>query len=69
MNIETRSDITGFAPSDSRWTAIDLDTYDGPGSHTGSGATQAEAIADLFAKFEVNHGQEERPDWSQIQRS
>lgn len=69
MNIETRSDITGAAPRGSLWTAIDADTYDGPGSLIGSGATQEEAIADLMKKLEAQHGREERPDWSQIQRS
>ena len=51
MNIETQSDITGAAPADSLWTAIDTDTYDGPGSPIGTGRTQAEAIADLLDKI------------------
>lgn len=52
MNIETRSDLTGAAPADSAWTAIDADTYDGtPGSPIGTGRTQAEAIADLLEKL------------------
>lgn len=51
MNIETRSDLTGFAPKDSLWTAIDTDTYDGASdSLIGAGPTQAEAIADLLEK-------------------
>lgn len=29
------------------WTAIDTDTYDGPGSPMGTGSTEAEAIAHL----------------------
>jgi hypothetical protein len=32
------------------WSAIDDDTYDGPGSPVGRGATEAEAIADLLSK-------------------
>lgn len=51
MKIETRPDWTGIAPNDSQWTAIDTDTYSGPGSLIGSGATQAEAIADLREKM------------------
>lgn len=29
------------------WSAVDDDTHDGPGSPMGTGATEAEAIADL----------------------
>lgn len=51
MNIETSQDWTGIAPADSRWTAIDTDTYGGPGSPIGTGPTQAEAIEDLLEKI------------------
>jgi hypothetical protein len=37
---------------DSDWIAYDDDTYDGPGSHIGVGATEAEAISDLIEKTE-----------------
>ena len=30
------------------WAAYDADTYDGPGCPVGTGATEAEAIADLM---------------------
>ena len=33
------------------WTAIDGDTYGGPGSLIGHGATEQEAIADLQEKI------------------
>jgi hypothetical protein len=34
------------------WSAIDDDTYDGPGCPIGAGATEAEAIADLLEQIE-----------------
>ena len=34
------------------WIAVDDDTYDGEGCPIGSGATEAEAIADLMEKLE-----------------
>jgi hypothetical protein len=34
------------------WTAIDDNTYDGPGSALGHGATREEAVADLLWKLE-----------------
>ena len=34
------------------WSAIDDDTYDGPGCPVGWGATEAEAIADLKQQIE-----------------
>lgn len=34
------------------WTAVDDDTYDGPGCPIGTGKTEAEAIADLMAQLE-----------------
>lgn len=49
MNIRTSEDNTGFATEDSRWTAIDYDTYDGA-EPMGIGATEADAIADLRGK-------------------
>lgn len=35
------------------WSAVDDDTYDGPGSPIGYGSTEAEAIADLLAEIEA----------------
>ena len=52
MRIKVEPDLTGFAPPDSRWTAVDDDTYDGPGSPIGSGASEAEAIVDLLEQLE-----------------
>lgn len=54
MRIIAIPDDTGIAPADSRWHAIDDDTYDGaPDSRSpiGLGATPAEAIADLMEKI------------------
>jgi hypothetical protein len=34
------------------WLAIDDNTYDGPGSPIGTGATEQEAIADLLEQLE-----------------
>jgi hypothetical protein len=57
MNIETHEDLTGFAPTSERWTAIDADTYDGapdakrPSTFMGVGATPEAAIADLETLF------------------
>jgi hypothetical protein len=34
------------------WSAVDDDTYDGPGSPIGTGATEQEAIADLLEQLE-----------------
>ena len=53
MNIETRPDITGCAPPDSLWMAVDADTYDGPGCPIGTGATEADAISDLLERVSV----------------
>ena len=33
------------------WSAIDDDTYDGPGSLIGTGATEAEAVQDLMEQI------------------
>lgn len=34
------------------WSAVDDDTYDGPGCPIGTGATEQEAIADLLQQIE-----------------
>jgi hypothetical protein len=39
--------ITTERQPNGQWTAIDADSYDGPGSPVGWGATEAAAIADL----------------------
>lgn len=58
MDIRAFADTTGFAPRDSRYYAIDYDTYDGAEdssnrSTVGHGATEAEAIADLLEIMEA----------------
>ena len=54
MNIRTEADLTGHAPRDCRYSAVDDDTWDGaPDSRNratvGYGATPDAAIADLMA--------------------
>ena len=36
------------------WSAIDDDTYDGPGCPVGTGPTEAAAIADLLEQIKDN---------------
>jgi hypothetical protein len=38
------------------WTAIDEETYDGPGSPIGYGHTEGEAILDLYQCLEEREG-------------
>lgn len=51
MNIKVERHPT---PSGAEYTAIDDDTYSGPGSPMGWGATAAEATADLREQLERN---------------
>jgi hypothetical protein len=46
MNIQATQHYTND------WTAIDDDTYDGPGSAFGHGSTREEAISDLLEAME-----------------
>lgn len=46
-----RHELTGFAPADSIWHAVEDDTYDGPGSPIGAGRTHDAAIADLLRQL------------------
>jgi hypothetical protein len=46
MRIVTRQQFSGH------WTAVDDDTYDGPGCPIGAGPTEAAAIADLMAQLD-----------------
>jgi hypothetical protein len=46
MNIVTRQQDSG------RWTAVDDDSYDGPGCPIGAGPTEAAAIADLMEQLD-----------------
>lgn len=52
MNIRTEYVYPPIPDRRFDWQAVDDDTYDGPGSPIGSGATEAEAIADLLEKLE-----------------
>lgn len=55
MKLEAFPDITGWAPKNERYHAIDVDSYDGaPDSNSplGTGATAEEAIADLRRQLE-----------------
>lgn len=54
-DIQTHPDLTGFAPPDCAWSAIDAATYDGASTHFGKighGRTEAEAIADLLEQLD-----------------
>ena len=57
MNIRTERVmgpyIVGNTRHDGAWTAVDDDTYDGPGSLLGQGDTEQEAIEDLMGKMEM----------------
>jgi len=57
LNIRVEEDLSGFAPRDCRFTAVDDDTWDGAEDSrnrgmVGYGATSAEAIADLHRLLE-----------------
>jgi hypothetical protein len=55
MAIEAFPDLSGYAPRNEAWYAIDTDTYCGcPDCHypVGTGATADEAIADLLELME-----------------
>lgn len=55
MNIKAYDDLSGYAPPEDRWFAIDTDTYDGaPDGHSpvGMGPTPEAAIADLMERLE-----------------
>jgi len=51
IRITDDADWTRIAPAAYRFTAIDGDTYDGPGCPIGSGATPAEAERDLLEQL------------------
>jgi hypothetical protein len=57
MKIIVHEDNTGFAPKDSRFIAIDHDTY-GPGSPIGSGATPEAALRDLQEQLRASRATE-----------
>ena len=54
MKIRTEADLSGYAPRDCRYSAVDADRFDGaPDSRNrstvGYGATPEAAVADLMA--------------------
>jgi hypothetical protein len=53
MNIKTEYIYPWPPINDNGWCAIDDDTYDGPSSPMGWGATQQEAINDLLAQLDI----------------
>jgi hypothetical protein len=55
MTIKTNYDPPPIPIRSSDWTAIDEDSYDGPGSSIGHGPTEEEAIADLIEQIELRH--------------
>lgn len=52
MNIRTDYWPKPIPPRQFDWSAVDADTYDGPGCAIGYGATETEAIADLMQEIE-----------------
>jgi hypothetical protein len=53
MNIKTIFVHPPIPNRDFDWSAIDDETYDGPGSPIGQGPTEEAAIADLLEQLEV----------------
>jgi hypothetical protein len=53
MRVVVHADLTGLAPSDCQYSAVDDDTYE-PGCPIGFGATPEEAIADLQDQLEAD---------------
>jgi hypothetical protein len=51
MNIITRHEFPPVPCRDWDYSAIDSDTYDGPGSPLGEGPTKEAAIADLLEQL------------------
>jgi hypothetical protein len=52
MNIRTSFICPPIPDRNQDWSAIDDDTYDGPGSPIGYGPTEAMAIAELLEQIE-----------------
>jgi hypothetical protein len=52
MNIKTHFDFPPIPNRAFDWSAIDDDTYDGPGSPVGRGPTKESALADLLEQRE-----------------
>jgi hypothetical protein len=52
MKIVTHFDYPPIPDRSFDWSAIDDDTYDGPGCQIGRGATEQEAVKDLLAQLE-----------------
>lgn len=53
MNIKAHCICPPIPTRNFDWSAIDDDTYDGPGSKIGYGATEQEAIDDLREQMEA----------------
>jgi hypothetical protein len=61
--IVTRHDPKPIPTNRFDWSAIDDNTYDGPGCPVGYGATEAEAIADLLDQIDATDtGHDGMPD-------
>jgi hypothetical protein len=52
MNIRTEHVYPPIPNRNYDWSAVDGDTYDGPGSPIGTGATEADAVSDLQIALE-----------------
>ena len=55
MNIKISFDYPPIPIRSFDWSAIDDDTYDGPGCPIGRGETEAAAVADLLEQLEEEH--------------
>ena len=53
MNIRTKFVYPPIPDRRFDWSAVDDDTYDGPGSPIGTGPTEEAAIADLMEQIEL----------------
>jgi hypothetical protein len=54
MRIRTSHDYPPIPIRGFDWSAVDDQTYDGPGCPVGYGATEQDAIDDLMAQIEVD---------------
>ena len=52
MKIVTSYDPPPIPVRNCDWSAVDDDTYNGPGCPVGYGSTEPEAVADLIEKIE-----------------
>ena len=54
IRIEDAYEWRVYPPADKRFSAVDDDSYSGPGSKIGTGATPIEAVLDLMEQIREN---------------